>query len=316
MNMKKLLATLLAVLMLAVGAVAALSGAAAGVDEELEAQRIIALLGAIVSIENELALTSSTSPAAFRNQVMPITLGILGYYESGDYAAFIGAATTKVFPLVEMHVQPDYIDWMLLELRIFELYDTLIDAAQHNENWRQLYEDFWSLARTRETIGLLYLGGMWTEIVAIYYEIVMLQEAFLVQNSIAFPPRWDSPFDPNQTEPTTTTSTTTTETITTEVETTTVAETTAEATTEATTGESTTEVTVEETTTGATTTTTAITETTTEVTATTADGETTTEAPPAESLTTIDWLGIAGIIALVLVNLFAIFGFVRILINM
>jgi len=290
--------------MLATGVVAALSSAAASVDEELEAQRIMALLGVIVSIENELAFTSSTSPAAFRAQVMPIALEIVGYYESGDYAAFIAAATTQVFPLVEMHVQPDYIEWMLLELRMFELYDTLIDAAQHNDNWRQLYQDFWYLASAREATGLLYLGGMWAEIVAIYDEIVMLQEAFLVQNSIAFPPRWDSPVDQNQTEPTTTApqDTTTAADTTVNGETTTVADTTVN-------GETTT---VADTTVNG--------ETTT-VADTTVNGETTTEAetttaPPAGGGT--NWgsiAGIIGIVVLVIVNLVAIFGFVRILFN-
>ncbi|MCL2531826.1 MAG: hypothetical protein FWE40_06690 [Oscillospiraceae bacterium] len=103
-------------------------------------------------------------------------------------------------------------------------------------------------------------------------------------------------------------------------ETTTVAETTTEVTTEATTTvvETTTEATTE-----ATTTTTATAEATTTTTTTAATEATTatteitqTTTPPQEGLTTIDWLAVGGVIVLVLVNLFAIFGFVRILINM
>ena len=335
MKMKKLLATLLAVVMLAAGAVAAISSVAAPVaaqddysffpdcdfclDENCEYYKshlefIFAYYPGYLGA-NLAALTQI--PQMFNSAAAMMSFNLALNELSDPYTTLTLEMLRALDALANEYMPPEMIAFSVEYYRIIFLF--------------QLYEEGYTLPwmefeTTLEPAFFQMMSGYQEEAMA---AVVQMNETWveLLEAQGADVPNWlrsnpaapVCPEDPNADEclcdvvTTTVPAETTTvngDTTTVAGETTTLAETTTTvATTEATT---TTTATTE-----ATTTTTATTETTTtvaEITTTTTTQATTTT--PSEGNRTADVLGIIGIIVLVLINIFAIFGFVRILINL
>ena len=344
MNTKKLLAILLALVMLATGAAVALSGAAA---------TPVAAQGGY----------SFVLECGFEDGCDDCIKFVLTYYSAylallkeWHYSPFIAGETPQSFidglfdiallpvlehpralaTLNEQYMLPDAIALATEEFRtnmlIEHFYNTEIEAleAEVMQALRELIQDFGGI----EGIALLAHQGDFAQAAAAWVTINDAVVEALVDNGVEVRQWLRStptvapvcPEDPNADiclcDVVTTTTTTTTEDTTTTTTTGTTADTTTTTTTTGTTVDTTTTTTTTAGTTADTTTTTTTTGTTvdTTTTTTTTAGTTaedaTTTTTPSESTNWGNIAGIAGIVVLVIINLFAIFGFVRILFNM
>ncbi|MCL2445268.1 MAG: hypothetical protein FWD06_00645 [Oscillospiraceae bacterium] len=364
MNMKKLLATLLAILMLAAGAVAALSSAAATTEgthaylsscyaETGDISNSCGNLGCLavkfVYYPGYFIAHTTIGPNAFIAGDGIPSSSIPSGSPSGWFDTYI--ELVRFFhSLAEQYILPEAIAAFTEFMRFNQLDQVysipegaVVPAmAALQEAGIAMEEIQWSFVLQQGNWAEAARG--WTTLnvaVVTYLADQGVQVRHWLRSPVAAPV---CPVDPEAdvclcaeetttalaettTEATTTTeieTTTVAETATTGADTTTVAETTTEVTTTevtTTTTEATTTTTVTTTeaitTTEATTTTSATTEATTTTTETT-EATTTTQATttPCEGNRTANVLGIIGVIVLVIINLFAIFSFVRILINL
>ena len=315
MNMKKLLATLLAVLMLATGAVAALSSVAA---TPVAAESTYSFFPACdICFDcgdcNEFIFTYYSTfyadiavsfPSAFIAGEVPMSF-LMSLLAVGLDDTLSGIETVRLtVALLDQYVLPAAIAYGVEVSRLDALTDfNNVSAAAINQAFVSA-----GLAGSH-VIFTLPTTSSWAAARTAIMNVNDVLVANLVGQGVNVP-QWQRS-NPSIGEPiTTTTTTTAAETTTTAATTTTTAATTT--TTVATTAATTTTTATTEattTTTAATTTTVATTEATTTTTQATA-------TTPSEGNTAANVLSIIGIIALVIINIFAIFSFVRILINM